>query len=221
MANHKLYKSCKTLPIARFFRIFDDDDFRNLIRGYDYENDEFVLTAEEQAQYREIFEDIYYEYSDITENHKLRSTLKKQILIEEWSFLYTLISNLINLYVEHKEVDILQLINEVDEKQYHIKIDKPLQPQIKALIQKMKGLKNKIKIFKLKLSQSLEQNKKETKIDLDKDALYLERNLELKRAIDPEVDSVSTWVKMIQMSKQKAKNDGRIKHRNQKGGRGS
>jgi len=203
-----LYKSCNTLPIARFFRIFETDDLRNLIKKFDYENDEIKLTENQQIKYKEIFEDIYYEYSDITENHKLRSILKKQILIEEWSFLYTLISSLINLYVEYKSIDTLSLINELDEKKYQINIDKPIEPQIKNLVMKMKGLKNKIKIFKLKLARSIKTNKEQTKIDLNRDALYLERNLELKRSIDPEVDSVSTWVRMIQMNKQKVKENG-------------
>lgn len=208
----KIYKSCKTLPIRKFFRIFETDDLRNLVIGFDEENDTFTLKENQLEEFAILFEDIYFEYSDISENHKLKSTLKKRFLIEEWSLIYMMISSFINLYIEHKSNEPLDLINSLEEVQYHIDLDKPIDPQIKKLVQKMKGLKNKINIFKLKLSQSMEKNEKDVKMDLDRDALYLERNLELKRAIDPDTTSVTTWVRMIQMNKQKVKDYAKNRH---------
>ena len=201
----KIYKSCSTLPIRKFFRIFETNDLRNLIAGFDEENDEMQLTPEEQTSFQDIFETIYYEYSEISENHKLRTSLKKQYLINEWSFLYLMVSSILNLYKDHKQETTLSLLNTIEDKKYHIDFEKPIDLEVKRLIKEMKFLKNKIKIFKLKLVESNVSNKKQVKTDLDADALYLERNLELKRSIDPDTTSVSSWVKMISMSKQKAK----------------
>lgn len=201
----KLYRSCNTLPIARFFRVFDTDDLRNLIVDFDAENPEGKLTNSEIIEYQLIFDDIYYDYCDLSQNHKLKSNLKKRILITQWSFLYTMINSLLNLYEEHKKDSILLLINEIEDVKYQIDFKKPIDPQVKELVRKMKGLKTKIKIFKIKIAESMKREKKSVKMDLDRDALYLERNLELKRSIDPETTSISKWVRMIQMSKQKAK----------------
>jgi len=201
----KLYRSCNTLPIARFFRIFDTDDLRNLVIDFDQENPEFKLTEKELVEYKEVFDNIYYEYSDISENHKLKSTLKKQILIKQWEFLYLMITSLLNIYEEHKQESTLLLINDIEDKKYQIDFKEPIEPQVKELLRKMKGLKNKIKIFKLKIAEAMKAKKKAVKMDLERDALYLERNLELKRSIDPETTSVTKWVKMIQMNKRKAK----------------
>jgi len=210
----KLYKSCSTLPIRRFHNIIETNDLRNLVIDFDPENIEFELTEEQNIEFADIFETIYYEYSELSENHKLRRTLKKRHLINDWTFLYTIITSLVNLYIDYGNTSSLTLINEINEPKYHIKLDEPIDKQIIALTNKMKGLKNKIKIAKLKLAKSLESNKKQVKIDLDRDALYLERNLELKRSIDPNITPVASWVKMIQMSKEKAKDYARNTNNN-------
>ena len=59
----KLYKSCNTLPIRKFFRVFETDDLRNLIIGFDEENTTLQLSIEKQVDLMVIFEDIYFEYS--------------------------------------------------------------------------------------------------------------------------------------------------------------
>ena len=217
MIDLKLYKSCNTLPIARFFRIFETDDLRHLIINFDYENDTTKLTGKERRELSDIFEDIYYEYNDITNNFKYKTILKKQILIAQWTFTYEIISNLINLYSESKDIECLRSINTFNDISYTFDFSKPLDKQVKSVVVKMKGLKNKIKIFKSKLAESVKTDKKQTKIDLDLDALYLEKNLELKRSIDPETTSVSKWVKMIQINKQKQKEDATIRNRRSKG----
>jgi stress response protein YsnF len=205
----KLYKSCSTLPIGKFFRIFETEDLRNLVVGFDFENDDFKLSKNEQKECEYIFQDIYYEYSELSENHKLRGIFVKRSLIAEWTFLYTLISQLLKIYEEHKNHEVLVLINEIDDKQYHINLEKPIEGEIKILNNKLKGLKNKIKIYKIKLVNSIEQGKTETKIDLDRDALYIERNLELKRVVDPETTSVKSWLNLIKINKEKAKRNGK------------
>lgn len=197
----KLYKSASTLSVARFYRILDTNDYCNLIIGYNYENDKIKLNQTKKEELITIFEDIYFEYCEMSNNHKLRATLKKQFLIDEWTTLFNLITRLINIYLSYRDEDSLSLINNLNDKKYKIDLEKPINPQITALKKKMIGLKNKIKIYKIKLSQSIKDDKEDVKIDLDEDALYLEKNLDLKRGIDPEETSLSKWVKMINMSK--------------------
>lgn len=205
----KLYKSCKTLPIFFFFRIFETDDLRNLVHGFDEDNDNFELTEEQKIEFSNIFQEIFYEYNELTNNTKLKSSLKKQWLIAEWEFHYQIISNSINLYSEFKVLQILLQINNIDNCPYKIDEAKPIDPQIKRLASKMKGLKNKIKIFKIKLADSFKDDKKEVKLDLEMDAITLERNLELKREINPKTTSVSTWVGLVNLCKTKTISDGK------------
>jgi len=187
----KISKSCNTLAIAKFFRIIDTSDLRNLVNGYDFENPEFKLTTKELNEYSIIFDSIFYEYCDITENFKLKAIKRKEMLLSKWSFTHKIVSSLINLYDEHKQESTLKLLDDLKDPRFTINFDKPIEPQINAIVRKLKGLKNKIIIFKMKIAESVKSKKTETKMDLDRDALYLERNLDLKREIDPETTSIS------------------------------
>lgn len=199
----KINRSCNTLAIAKFFRIIDTDDLRNLVVGFDFENPEFELTNKEQIELQVIFDDIFYDYCDITENFKLKGIKRKEILLAKWTFKHKIVTNLMNLYVEFKQESTLKLLDDLEDQRFKINFDKPIDPQIDAIVRKLKGLKNKIVIFKMKIAESVKSKKTETKMDLDQDALYLERNLELKREIDPETTSISKWVKMIRTNKLK------------------
>jgi hypothetical protein len=200
----KLYKSANTITVSRFFKIIETDEYRYLIINYDDENDEVILTDDQTNELKDIFEDIYFEYCELTHNHKLKATMKKQYLIAEWGMIYNLITSCLNLYKDHKEINCLLIINELKEKSYIIDEKLPIEPQVTSLIKKMKALKNKIKIFKIKMVNQVKDDKEEVKFDLDKQAIYLESNLELKREIDPETTTLSKWVKMIQISKEKS-----------------
>lgn len=205
----KLYKSCKTLSIARFFRIFETDDYRNLIIGFDIENDELTLNEVDLINFEKIFNTILYEYSDLTNNIKVRTELKKKILIQQWQIKYDITVNCIDFYLRSDDEVYLDFLNKVDSQ---IDLKKPIIPQLNLLINKMKGLKNKIKIFKINLAKSFKESKTEIKIDLDKEAFYLEKNLELKREIDPETTTVSKWVKINELNSLKMKENGNVKH---------
>jgi len=215
----KIYKSCNTLPIGRFFRVFETQDYRHLVRGYDYENDNLKLTPEKELELSVIFKDIFYEYSELTQNHKLRSHLKKQGLIEQWEFLYKLVTNCLYIYMEYGDLEVLDLINKVEEPGYEIDIEESIKPQIDKIVSKTKGLKNKIKIFKIKFAKSVKNDNSDDKpkYNLERNALYLERNLELRSQIDPETTSVARWVTLVEMNKEKSKEYAKSKGRNKTG----
>lgn len=196
--------------VYNFFKIVETDDLRYLVKNYDDENNKLELTQEQKNEFAEIFNNIYYEYCDITNNFKLKGILQKEILIQQWSIIHTIISNCLMLYEEYGNIlddeskkEILGIINSLDDPKYIIKLDKPFKPQVDRLVNKMKGLKNKIIIYKSKIADSLKSEKAQTKIDLDRDALYLEKNLELGREINPKTTTLTRWVRMIQMSKEK------------------
>ena len=209
----KLFKSCSTLPIKNFFQIIETEDLRYLTKKFDFENSKLKLNEEDLNALNLIWENIYFEYSELTSNHTLRSILKKQCLIEEWSTIYDVITKCVELYDFYGETEALELINKLEHKSYKINLQKPLGKQLIKIDSQMKGLKNKIKIFKIKLVKSVKDDKEEVKSNLERDALYLERNLELKRAINVQKTPVKTWVEMLELSKEKAKEYGKNRHK--------
>jgi hypothetical protein len=207
----KIYKSCNTLPIRRFFRVFSSNDYRNLIIGFDEENDSFELSDKRKGELEEIFKDIYYEYAELTNNHKLKAIFVKKFLIAKWEFIHTMIINSMYFYYKSKDIEFLKSINKLEEPEYVIDFDKPIDPQAEVFVGKMKGLKNKIKIFKIKLNKTPLNKEEPKKVDLDKAAIYLERHLELKRPVDPDTTSVNRWIHLTNMSADKNKQDARTK----------
>ena len=209
----KLFKSCSTLPVKNFFQIIETDDLRYLTKKFDIENSKLKLSNDDIVALSFIWEEIYFEYCEITSNHKLKSILKKQCLIQEWETIYYVVTKCINIFDTYGTKESLDLINRLNDKKYQINLDKPLGIQLNKLDNKMKGLKNKIKIFKIKLVNSVKEDKEEVKNNLERDALYLERNLDLKRAIDISKTPIKTWVQMIELSKEKAKEYGKNRHK--------
>ena len=206
----KIYKSCNTLPIYNFFEVFKDYDYRYLIVGFDDENDTFKISKKRTGELREIFKDIYYKYAELTENHKLLAIFKKQFLIESWEFVYKVVVNSMYFYVETGDLEFLKSINRLEEKQYLINFDEPIDLQVEALVGKMKGLKNKIKIFKIKLNKTPLNKEKPKEVDIEKIAIFLERHLDLKTKIDTRTENVTRWVHLTKMSRDKAKDYERI-----------
>lgn len=209
----KLFKSCSTLPVKNFFQIIETDDLRYLTKKFDIENSKLKLSNDDIAILSSIWEEIYFEYCEITSNHKLKSILKKQCLIQEWETIYYVVTECINIFDVYGTKESLDLINRLNDKKYQINLNKPLGIQLNKLDNKMKGLKNKIKIFKIKLVNSVKEDKEEVKNNLERDALYLERNLDLKRAIDISKTPIKTWVQMIELSKEKAKEYGKNRYK--------
>jgi len=209
----KLYKSCKTLPIHFFFRIFDTKDYRNLVVGFDEENDTFVLSEDEKLELEDIFDEILYEYSELTDNHNVRANYKKQILLKQYETEYLIVTECLKLYADYEEPLFLNMLSEVG---YPIDLENDIDKQIQGVVAKMKGLKNKINISKANLEKSSKNDRSDIKVDLDRDALYLERNLDLKRAINPKETTVSQWLNLIQMDKEKQKEYDKIQSRNRK-----
>lgn len=209
----KLYKSCNTLPIRFFFRTLETKDFRNLVVGFDVENDSLVLTDSQNEEFGEIFNEILNEYSVLTDNHNIRADYRKQILIVEWETEYAIVTESLKLYAQFEDNIFLGFIRKIG---HEIDETKDINKQIEVLLKKMKGLKNKINIQKIKLEEKEKRTETKVKMDLDKDALYLERNLELKRSIDPDVTTVTQWLKLIEMNKEKNEEYVKFQNRNSK-----
>ena len=204
----KLYKSCSTLPIHNFFELFETEDMRNLIHGFDFDNDKLELTDEEKWEYKAIFDKIFFEYCELTSNHGVIQTLKKEVMIEQWSFVFTTATKIISIYQEYNDKDILECLGNLESK-YKVDLSKDINPQLKKVELDLKHLKNKIKLFKIKLADKAKNKKSDVKIDLEKDALYLERNLELNRSIDTKTTSVKKWVSLLKIQKEKTTSNGK------------
>lgn len=192
----KYYKTCSTLPIFNFYQILDTNNLSYLIQGYE-DGDKHVLNNELKG----VFETIIQEYSELTSNTEVIFNLELQTLILEYEFVRDVLQNTLNLYSTSNDFSILSLLEPFN---IFIKKDGNLETQLKKVIKKIKGLNNKIRINKDKHAKRFKKNNDTVKTNLDKEALQLELNLSLGREINTKTTTVTKWINMIEISKEKS-----------------
>lgn len=206
----KVHKSCKTLSIYSFDRIVDTTDLRYLIRDFDeFEEENFKLTIVEAQELSTIFENILNEYNGLTANTKMFTNYKKRMAILELEFLHDTTVKILKLFVQTNTIEVLGLL--VDLK-WSFDADKPIEEQVAAIEQSLKGIRNRIRISKASFVNAYKDSEEPVKNNLGKEALYLEINLGISRKIDTKTTSVEEWVNMINLSVEKNKKNVSNKH---------
>lgn len=211
----KIFKSCDTLPIYNFYKIFETKDLKYLVKDFDFDED-IAFTNEEIELLNNTFEKITYEYGDLTDNQKLKFEYKKRILIAELELKYNVCSKVLEIYKDYEEFEVLLVLREFD---YVVKEDENINEKIQKITRDLIGLKNRIKIHKTKLNKSKEKKEKEVvKLDLDREVAILEVNLSLGYSIDTRVMPVSKFegLKRLDKQKQKQLRDGQNKFKHKR-----
>lgn len=207
-----MYRSINTLPVYNFYKMVEDSNLMYLYKGYDDEDENpEVKDRVSKEKESEIFDKIFYDYCDITSDHNLRISTRKQFMIEEWSITYGFVADIIARYKLFGNKDVLSLL-EVLDPIYKIDFEADLDKQIKSLERKMIGLKNKIMIYKSKFVNSnkkKESDDNDEAFDLETEALQIEIGLELKRSIPIRTTSVSYYFKLKKMLLKKQESYGK------------
>lgn len=201
------------MPIYNFMMCVSQNDLIYLIVNVnDSEDDQVNKYVEKNINELTIkFNKIEEEYKAITFDKKELSKQKelgRMIYLESQ---HNAIVKVINLYIETKEILVLDILNELG-----CKFDKlkNINKQLKSANRIIMNLKNKINIlnsnFKIKYKIT-DQELKEDKItsvtgiekSLDSQALMLEGNLETGYRIDIKTTSVLRWVNLLETNKSK------------------
>lgn len=191
------YKSCKELPIYNFYKIVDDEDLRYLVKNYS--EDDNNIKVDKRA--KSIFQKILEEYSELTSNKEIITNIKMRMFILELEFDKDNMQNILQLFKDTNDFSVLSLLSSFG---FNIKESDDIDASLKRVISKIKGLKNKIRINKIKYEKRFEKSKEKIKTNLDKEALILEMNLQLGREIDIRKTTVFKWITMIKISKEKS-----------------
>jgi len=204
-----LFKKCSEISIYAFIMISQTKDYRYLIREFD-ENvidgtnfTDYINSNELELVYKELEK----EYKGLLADKKMLRKEKALFFIMELNTRFSLATEALSLYSKHKEVAILKILDSVEGLAFDE--EKDIQNQVKKITGTLFGWKNKLKImeanFKKKYNVNTEDedDTKDFISSLDKKALYLEVNLETGYKIDIKKTSVTRWVNLEDMNKQK------------------
>lgn len=207
MDKYDVHVNCSTLPIYSFYKIIETFDYRYLIKGYFGNID---ITIDDAEPFENIFKKIVDEYNLLSTEKIEIKDLKHQILIAEYEFKYITTINILKLYSDYPEIEVLVLLRDIG---WRIDLNKSVGPQIDKITKLCTGLEMKIKIQKVKYSKKYEKKEKQvaSNISIDKEALYLESNLELGYYLNPKETSCERWCNLKKLNKEKADYNEKLK----------
>jgi len=185
----KIYKSCKTLSIFRFYEILDTKDYKYLIE--DYENTE--ITEEIQLQLDGIWSELFKEYIVLKDDKQIRTSFKKLSYISKLETKLSICSSLLSGLVEQttKEGQ-LKYIKELSAWGYPINLNKELQDEVNRIIRNFKTLKSTITIKRNEYNKEYKKELTQEKIDIDEQVVNVEQAL--NNQIDSNNTTVSKWI---------------------------
>lgn len=214
-----IYKSCDTLPIYFFYKIINTDNYKFLVKDYSIDN-EIKITEEQESELYLIFKKIIYEYSELTSSRRIKLRYEKEIKIVEMEYEYDYCINAIQLYKKYGFFEVLVLLNDYG---HNITGDKDIFKQLEVVNNKLKGLVNRIKIAKISFERKYNKDKekindKNFNFKLEKEAAQLQINLDTS-FIDTKKTSVSRWIVLIEINKEKNLAYGQIRYKNKRSSR--
>jgi len=197
----KIYKSCKTLSLFRFYEILDSKDYKYLIHDWE----DVVIDEDLQKELDEIWGEIFKEYITLKDDGEIKASFKQLAFISKLTTKLVICSALLDGYVcQSTKKGRKVYSDELREWGYKIDPTKPLQNQVDRIISQLKTLKSTIEIKEKEHDKQFKKELTEEKITIDEQIANVEEWLG-KDHIDPEKTVVARWIAYVKRVQQKVK----------------
>lgn len=216
----KTYKSCSDIPIYNFMLILKSSRFDLMISNADQlSDDEVGLYIVKKFEWlKSTFKKIEEEYKSLIFEKRELDRNKEIVAMKSLETKHNLIIKVVSIYLDSREVEVLEILNDLD---VGFDKDKDIIPQLQKAKNAAKGLRNKINIkqaaFKAKyrIDEDAEYENTESDIEkfLDSQALSMESNLETGYRIDIKKTSVLRWVNLMERNRYKTEQLNKIKNK--------
>jgi len=191
------YRSGSTLPIYNFYELLNTSDLRWLLKDFE-EGDDITLSEIQEAQFKEVWENIYEKY---TEDLSEGKGGKDYMILAEISTLETelyIVGTLMSVYLKSPSEAVKKQI----EKWRYYPDDS------EKTLKKMDSVKFRISIIKSKnkeLFTKQEETQEKIEYDLYKDVVLLEQSFGEGKTIDVRKTVLSKWVVYCKTAQEKVK----------------
>lgn len=212
----KYYKSIEDISVYVFYKIIHTKNINFLIENYEQlsTNPNFKVDALLKEKLNESFSEIIEKYNSLTSTNKTIKSIKSQANIDIMVSIYDLAMFCLKNYENTKNIEFLFVLNDL-EYRFIFDSSKNIEKQINSNLKVLKALKMKIKIAKIKHSKLYISNSDENKKidylkDLEKQAINIERFLDLNYQIKTKEISLHRWCILNELVKEKKEQDGKI-----------
>lgn len=209
----KIYKTCRTLIMWRFYEVLETGSYVYLIKDYESYIDEdkkgnlkqVNVTKEIQEQLNEAWENIFNQYVELKDEREIRIIFKKRAYISKLETKLSICSNLLKcLSVQTDEKMRLKSIKELSAWGYPINRNKPLDEEIERVTRNLKSLQSGINIKKSEFERDYKNELRNEKVSISKQIANIEAVLD-KDFIDDRKISVERWIAYVNQAERKAK----------------
>lgn len=201
----KYFKTINEIDVYTFFKIIDNTNPQFLLKKY---NDEKAkkLTDNQKAILNETFNKILLEFNAKNVTSKSLRSIKAKAMIDYMESRYDVTTSILNLYESTNEVVVLFALKELG---WGFDSEGNIDKQLNSITKKMVGLKMQIKIRKVRYDSEFNKLKKNKDDEdkkwldiIDREALYLERTLDLKHSINVNKTKLIRWCNLLALAKQ-------------------
>ena len=187
----KIYKTCRTISLFRFYEILDSKDYKYLID--DWENTK--IDEKLQLELNKIWIELFKEYIVLKDDSEIKTSFKKLALIDKMKTKLAISSSLLNGYLsQSSKQEKKKYSDELKAWGFKINVNLPQQNQVDRLISSFKALKSTIEIKQIEWDKLFKKELTEEKINIDEQIVNVEDVLGGGKTIDSEKTMVSKWV---------------------------
>jgi len=202
-SSYKIPTKASEISVLRYYKILVSGDYSHLSDDIDKDK----VTEDVASALEFTFNQIDLEFQSIICEKKDFNKLREELKIEKNEFKHNVAIKIISLYEEYGDIYLLKQLNRLGIK---INVEKKIEPQLEKISNKLTGLRNKIKIDKLRLYESIsvKDKKQEEEFNgdnietyLDEQALGISMALKLGLNIDVKTTSLMRWANLIKKTR--------------------
>ena len=197
----KIFKSCRTLSMFRFYEILNSKDYKYLIENYD----EIEIDDQLKIELTLIWNNLFKEYIVLKDDKEIKLSFRQLALIDKLEKKLEICKLLLEAltYQTTRKAQV-EYIKELSAWGYAINRRKPLQDEIDRITRNLKSLRSNILIKKAEFEKTHKKELKQEKINIDKDIVNVEHVL--NKVINSEETMISKWIEYIKKAKEVNRN---------------
>lgn len=193
----KYYRNCNEIPVYNFYTTVEKKDLRYLIVGYDDMDDGVVLSKQEKLKLVGLWESIYEEYLELTNDRSSFIYYELKGDLERLNTVYDIVSQILDI-AENNTIpyDLKEfLVIELRKFKYKIDLKKDFNTEVERIKRELKASTNTINIKKIELEE-LEKKDNKKSLTLIQQQVKLEQGLG-RNNIDIKTTVLTKWMAMI------------------------
>jgi len=186
------YNNCKSIPMYNFYEILESNEYKWLLKDFN-EDSGVILSEKELNVLKELFQTIFNEYIELKKDNKVIKVLKQRAIIANLENRMFWGATLLKLFINNPTKETAESLHSW---KFKIDITKKLDLEVESVTRQLKSLRTQINmaISTYEEMTKKDKNKKEEKLNIEKQAINVAKGLDLKYPINTKETTMLQWL---------------------------